>query len=145
MARKNKETEAYNELDAKKNASNMSDGMLRFNRVSPGANVLFSALFIFVALLCVLPVLFVIIGPGLFECIFQMDDFICVLDHLVLQKDHIKDRTYRDGRKDKEDERLLHPALSAVFAVFDDQFQLILLKFFCVFLPLEIIHSASFP
>ena len=60
MARK-KETEAYNELDAKKNASNMSDGMMRFNRVSPGTNVLYSALFIFLALLCVLPVVFVII------------------------------------------------------------------------------------
>lgn len=60
MARK-KETEAYNELDAKKNASNMSDGMMRFNRVSPGTNVLYSALFILLALLCVLPVVFVII------------------------------------------------------------------------------------
>ena len=60
MARK-KEAEAYNELDAKKNASNMSDGMMRFNRVSPGTNVLYSALFIVLALLCVLPVVFVII------------------------------------------------------------------------------------
>ena len=60
MARK-KETEAYNELDAKKNASNMSDGMMRFNRVSPGTNVLYSGLFILIALLCVLPVVFVII------------------------------------------------------------------------------------
>ena len=60
MARK-KEAEAYNELDAKKNASNMSDGMMRFNRVSPGTNVLYSALFILLALLCVLPVVFVII------------------------------------------------------------------------------------
>ena len=61
MARKNTEVEAYNELDAKKTASNVSDGMLRFNRVSPANNVLFSLLFIVIALLCVLPVLFVII------------------------------------------------------------------------------------
>lgn len=60
MARK-KEVEAYNELDAKKNASNMSDGMIRFNRVSPGTNVLYSLLFILLALVCVLPVIFVII------------------------------------------------------------------------------------
>ena len=58
---KKKEAEAYNELDAKKNASNVSDGMLRFNRVSPAANALYSALFIFIAAICVLPVLFVII------------------------------------------------------------------------------------
>ncbi|MGN0779022.1 MAG: carbohydrate ABC transporter permease [Aristaeellaceae bacterium] len=56
-----KQEEAYNELDAKKNASNVSDGMLRFNRVTPISNVLYSALFIFIAALCVLPVLFVII------------------------------------------------------------------------------------
>ncbi len=60
MARK-KEAEAYNELDAKKNASNMSDGMIRFNRVFPGTNVLYSLLFILLALICVLPVIFVII------------------------------------------------------------------------------------
>ena len=58
---KKKEADAYNELDAKKNASNVSDGMLRFNRVSPAANALYSALFIFIAAICVLPVLFVII------------------------------------------------------------------------------------
>jgi len=58
---KKKEAEAYNELDAKKNASNVSDGMLRFNRVTPASNVLYSALFILIAAVCVLPVLFVII------------------------------------------------------------------------------------
>jgi len=58
---KKKEAEAYNELDAKKNASNVSDGMLRFNRVTPASNALYSALFIFIAAICVLPVLFVII------------------------------------------------------------------------------------
>ncbi len=61
MARKKKAEDAYNALDAKKNASNLSDGMLRFNRVTPGANVLFSLLFIVLALLCILPVVFVII------------------------------------------------------------------------------------
>ncbi|MBQ6233909.1 MAG: carbohydrate ABC transporter permease [Clostridia bacterium] len=39
----------------------MSDGMIRFNRVSPGTNVLYSLLFILLALVCVLPVIFVII------------------------------------------------------------------------------------
>lgn len=58
---KKKEADTYNELDAKKNASNVSDGMLRFNRVSPAANAAFSALFIFIAAICVLPVIFVII------------------------------------------------------------------------------------
>ncbi len=58
---KKKEQDAYNELDAKKNASNVSDGMLRFNRVSPLSNALYSALFILIAAVCVLPVLFVII------------------------------------------------------------------------------------
>ncbi len=58
---KKKEADAYNELDAKKNASNVSDGMLRFNRVSPVANVTFSAIFILLAAICVLPVIFVII------------------------------------------------------------------------------------
>ena len=58
---KKKEAEAYNELDAKKNASNVSDGMLRFNRVTPASNALYSALFILIAAVCVLPVLFVII------------------------------------------------------------------------------------
>ena len=52
---KKKEADAYNELDAKKNASNVSDGMLRFNRVSPFANAMYSALFIFIAAICVLP------------------------------------------------------------------------------------------
>ena len=61
MARRNQEAEAYNELDAKKNAANESDGMIRFNRVSPLSNLLFSLLFIFIALVCVLPVIFVII------------------------------------------------------------------------------------
>ena len=60
MARE-KEIEAYNELDAKKNASNMSDGMLRFNRVTPLNNFLYSLLFIVIALICILPVIFVII------------------------------------------------------------------------------------
>ncbi len=59
--KKKKETDAYNEQDAKKNASNVSDGMLRFNRVSPMTNALYSALFIFIAAICVLPVIFVII------------------------------------------------------------------------------------
>ena len=58
---KKKEADAYNELDAKKNASNVSDGMLRFNRVTPLSNALYSALFILIAAVCVLPVLFVII------------------------------------------------------------------------------------
>ena len=58
---KKKEAEGYNELDAKKNVSNVSDGMIRFNRVSPTANAAFSALFILIAAICVLPVLFVII------------------------------------------------------------------------------------
>lgn len=58
---KKKETATYNELDTKKNASNVSDGMLRFNRVSPAANVLYSAIFILIAAVCVLPVIFVII------------------------------------------------------------------------------------
>ena len=58
---KKKETEAYNELDSKKNVSNVSDGMIRFNRVSPVSNAVFSALFIFIAAICVLPVIFVII------------------------------------------------------------------------------------
>ena len=58
---KKKEADAYNELDAKKNASNVSDGMLRFNRVTPLSNELYSALFIFISAICVLPVLFVII------------------------------------------------------------------------------------
>ena len=57
---KKKEKDAYNELDAKKNASNVSDGMLRFNRVSPFANAMFSLLFIVIAAVCVLPVIFVI-------------------------------------------------------------------------------------
>lgn len=57
---KKKEKDAYNELDAKKNASNVSDGMLRFNRVSPFANAMYSALFILIAAVCVLPVIFVI-------------------------------------------------------------------------------------
>lgn len=56
-----KEAEAYNELDAKKNVSNVSDGMHRFNRVTPASNALYSALFIFIAAICVLPVIFVII------------------------------------------------------------------------------------
>ncbi len=58
---KKKEAEVYNELDTKKNASNVSDGMLRFNRVSPFTNALYSALFILIAAICVMPVLFVII------------------------------------------------------------------------------------
>lgn len=58
---KKKEAEAYNELDAKKDSSNISDGMLRFNRVSPLSNALYSALFIAIAAVCVLPVIFVII------------------------------------------------------------------------------------
>lgn len=56
-----KEAEVYNELDAKKNVSNVSDGMHRFNRVTPASNALYSALFIFIAAICVLPVIFVII------------------------------------------------------------------------------------
>ena len=61
MAKKEKKQEEYNELDAKKNASNLSDGMLRFNRVRPVTNVALSVLFIAVALVCVLPVVFVAI------------------------------------------------------------------------------------
>ena len=58
---KKKEADGYNQLDDKKNASNVSDGMLRFNRVTPTANALFSSLFILIAAICVLPVIFVII------------------------------------------------------------------------------------
>ncbi len=58
---KKKAADEYNALDEKKNASNVSDGMLRFNRIKPASNVLYSALFILLALVCVLPVLFVII------------------------------------------------------------------------------------
>lgn len=56
-----KKTEEYNALDDQKNASNVSDGMNRFNRITPFSNVLYSALFILLALLCILPVVFVII------------------------------------------------------------------------------------
>ncbi|MBQ2948480.1 MAG: carbohydrate ABC transporter permease [Clostridia bacterium] len=59
--KRKKEADVYNELDVKKNASNVSDGMIRFNRVSPVSNALYSALFILIAAVCVLPVLFVII------------------------------------------------------------------------------------
>ena len=38
-----------------------SDGMLRFNRVKPATNVFITLLFIFLAALCLLPVIFVII------------------------------------------------------------------------------------
>lgn len=41
--------------------SGISDGMQRFNSVKPGANVAYSALFITLALICLLPVIFVII------------------------------------------------------------------------------------
>lgn len=58
---KKKNANEYNALDDKKNASNVSDGMLKFNRISPAANVAYSALFILIATICVLPVLFVII------------------------------------------------------------------------------------
>ena len=58
---KKKAADEYNALDEKKNASNVSDGMLRFNRIKPASNVLYSALFVLLALVCVLPVLFVII------------------------------------------------------------------------------------
>ena len=57
--RAKKKQEEYNALDAKKNASNLSDGMLRFNCVRPAANVAYSLLFIALALVCVLPVVFV--------------------------------------------------------------------------------------
>ena len=59
--KRKKEADVYNELDVKKNASNVSDGMIRFNRVSPVSNALYSALFILIAAVCVLPVLLVII------------------------------------------------------------------------------------
>ncbi|MBQ2833707.1 MAG: carbohydrate ABC transporter permease [Clostridia bacterium] len=59
--KRKKEADVYNELDVKKNASNVSDGMIRFNRVSPVSNALYSALFILIAAVCVLPVLFVTI------------------------------------------------------------------------------------
>lgn len=58
---KKKNENEYNALDDKKNASNVSDGMLRFNRISPVANFAYSALFILIAAICVLPVVFVII------------------------------------------------------------------------------------
>ena len=51
-----------NPNEQKKNSmENISDGMMRFNRVKPIANIGYSALFIFLALLCILPVIFVII------------------------------------------------------------------------------------
>ena len=51
-----------NPNEQKKNSvDNISDGMMRFNRVKPIANIGYSALFIFLALLCILPVIFVII------------------------------------------------------------------------------------
>ncbi len=56
-----KKAEEYNQLDAKKDGSNISDGMLRFNRISPAANAAYSLLFILIAAVCVLPVIFVII------------------------------------------------------------------------------------
>ena len=59
--RAKKKQEEYNALDAKKNASNLSDGMLRFNCVRPAANVAYSLLLIALALVCVLPVVFVAI------------------------------------------------------------------------------------
>ena len=50
--RAKKKQEEYNALDAKKNASNLSDGMLRFNCVRPAVNVAYSLLFIALALVC---------------------------------------------------------------------------------------------
>ena len=54
------ETNIYDE-PKKKKGDDLSDGMRRFNCVKPGANAAFSALFIVLALLCILPVIFVII------------------------------------------------------------------------------------
>ena len=54
------ETSIYDDKKKKKD-ENISDGMNRFNCVKPGANAAYSALFIILALLCILPVVFVII------------------------------------------------------------------------------------
>jgi len=56
-----KKADEFNPLDDKKSVSNISDGMMRFNRISPFSNVMYSLLFITIALICVLPVIFVII------------------------------------------------------------------------------------
>ncbi|MEE1199929.1 MAG: carbohydrate ABC transporter permease [Christensenellales bacterium] len=48
-------------MKKKKGGTNVSDGMLRFNRISPFSNAVFSGIFILLALACILPVLFVII------------------------------------------------------------------------------------
>jgi len=50
-----------NPREEKKNAFTASDGMMRFNRVSPVSNGIFSLIFIVLATLCVVPVVFVII------------------------------------------------------------------------------------
>ena len=40
---------------------NVSSGMMRFNGIKPTTNVLYSALFILLAIVCVIPIVFVII------------------------------------------------------------------------------------
>ena len=45
----------------KQEASQVSDGMLRFNAIRPATNVLYSIIFILLALMCIIPVVFVII------------------------------------------------------------------------------------
>lgn len=54
-------TRTLTKADRKQSTDLNSDGMKRFNRISPVSNALYSLLFIVLALLCVLPVLFVII------------------------------------------------------------------------------------
>ncbi len=44
-----------------KKTESFANSLDRFNRVRPGTNVVFSAIFIFLALLCVIPALFVVI------------------------------------------------------------------------------------
>jgi len=50
-----------NEQKPQKNADLSSDGMRRFNRVAPLTNGLFSLVFVALALLCIVPVVFVVI------------------------------------------------------------------------------------
>ena len=49
------------ELQKKSTIDNISDGMKRFNRITPLSNAIFSLIFILLALVCFLPAVFVII------------------------------------------------------------------------------------
>ena len=46
---------------AKKKEKKIVDGLLKFNRVKPVTNIAISALFIFLAILCFMPALLVLI------------------------------------------------------------------------------------